>query len=339
VSEKKKVVPKHVHSPSDIIESPDDQLLAEWRLKEDPSKPKIDSLKSIPDEFFPAASEGRAKFEPEFVDELLVEDDAITTLKIKDLSITNDKISNLEVDRITADRIYSGLVQTKRLSADHLRTDTAIITKYAQVAKLDADIIDAGYLNAARLDTAVAYISETAMIADLKVTTGKLAEMMGIKSAEIPVIDPNEYSRGCVAIKGQGAETCDWADLGKTFSFNAYSYIKHALTKVTVETKVTWNAYVIGGHVYLRCYISDDGGESWTQFGSEIAWIDVEQTSWTIKTFTDNYLSPTLNKSFKAKLTCKLTNDGSVEGNALITLYVKNFELTERAFRSQRSDI
>ena len=77
MSEKKKVVPKHFHFPSDIVESPDDQLLAEWRSKEDPSKPRLDSLKSIPDQYFPAASEGRAKFEPGFVDPDLLTPEAL----------------------------------------------------------------------------------------------------------------------------------------------------------------------------------------------------------------------------------------------------------------------
>lgn len=165
-----------------------------------------------------------------------------------------------------------------------------------------------------------------------------MASTLGIKTAELPVIDPNEYLKSCPAPKGQGAQTCDWTDIGKTFSFNAYSYIKHALTKVAVDTKVTWNEYVIGGHVYLKCYYSIDGGTEWIQFGSEVAWNDAEQTSWTLKTFTGSVLT-TLNTPLQVKLIAKIINDGSVEGTATIMLYIKNFELTERAFRSQRSDI
>jgi len=267
----------------------------------------------------------------------------ITNAQIESLNATKITAGYLDVARLEADtiksvKLYSGEVMADRISASHIRTDVAVITQYAQIAKLNANIIDAGYLTAARLDTSVTYISETAMIADLKVTTSKLAEAIGIKSAELPVIDPNEYLRSCVAIKGTGAQTCDWTDFGKIFSFNAYSYIKHALTKVTVETKVTWNEYVIGGHVYLRCYYSIDGGTEWTQFGSEVAWNDGTQPNWTPKTFTGSVLTA-LNTSFKVKLTTKTINDGSAEGNATIILYIKNFELTERAFRSQRSDI
>lgn len=69
MSEKKEKVPKHRHLPSDIVETSDDLLLGMWRLKEDPSKPFLDSLRSLPDEFFPSTTDGWDKFEEDFIPE------------------------------------------------------------------------------------------------------------------------------------------------------------------------------------------------------------------------------------------------------------------------------
>jgi hypothetical protein len=177
------------------------------------------------------------------------------------------------------------------------------------------------------------------MIADLIVTTTKLAEVLGIKSAELPVIDPNEYYMSCVAIKGQGTKTCPatgYSVIGKTFQFNAYTYIKHELKKVAVQIKNVWNSYVASGTTYLRCMYSTDGS-NWTQFGSTLSWTG-PVASYTEYTFTDSVLTA-LNSPFYVRLEAQIYNAGSVDGNAEIDIYIRDFELRERAFRSQRSDI
>jgi len=309
-------------------------------------------LSNIPDGLF-AGDAGRAKFEDGFVTETKIADNGVTepkiapnavsTAKIKDAAITTAKIGDLQVtgakiadatignakitdldagkitsgylsvDRIQAgsivsSKLYSGSIMANRISAEHLRTDIALITQQAQLA-------------------------------DLVVTTTKLAETLGIKSAEIPVLDPDEYYLGCTAIKGQGTKWCPtsgYSVVGKTFQFNAYSYIKHELKKVAVKVENLWNDYVVSGTTYLRCMYSTDGS-NWNQFGSELSWTS-PVSNYTEYTFTGNVLTD-LNAPFYVRLEAKIYNAGSVDGNAVITLYVKDFELRERAFRSQRSDI
>lgn len=167
-----------------------------------------------------------------------------------------------------------------------------------------------------------------------------MASTIGIKTAELPVLDVAELCFQCNAPKGQGEKWCPtsgYSDVSRTIAFNAYSYIKHELKKVAVEIKNEWNEYVVNGTTYLKCMYSLDGGQTWNQFGDELIWTS-PVTGYTEYTFTDNVLTD-LNQPFSVKLQAKIYNAGSVEGTAIITLYIRNFELKERAFRSQRADI
>jgi len=117
MSEKMRRVPPHKHVPSDIVETPEDMILPSWRHPDDPTKPVLRSLASIPDGFFPASDEGRKKFEDEFVDTAKIAGYAVTgpkiadlaveTSKIKDAAITSPKLSN---DAIMFSESLYGLV-------------------------------------------------------------------------------------------------------------------------------------------------------------------------------------------------------------------------------------
>jgi hypothetical protein len=166
-----------------------------------------------------------------------------------------------------------------------------------------------------------------------------MASMLGIKSAEISVMDPDEKAFPCVAVKGAGTKWCPtsgYTIVSKTFMFNAYSYIKHELKKVAVQVKIGWNEYVVDGTVYLKCMCSIDG-TNWVQFGGELSWTSL-LADYTEYTFTDTILT-NLNQPFYVRLEAKIYNAGSVEGNAVITLSIRDFELRDRAFRAQRGDI
>jgi hypothetical protein len=172
---------------------------------------------------------------------------------------------------------------------------------------------------------------------DLIVTSAKVAETLGIKSAELPVININEYVKPCTAAKGQQS-TCDWADFTglDAFAFNAYSYIKHGLTKVTVLARVEANEYVISGTTKIRIMYSVNGTD-WSQFGSDISLGEVT-TQYALKTFTDDILTA-LNQPFYVKIQGYIQVQASAEGLASLSIFIKEYQLAERFFRSQRSDI
>jgi hypothetical protein len=280
---------------------------------------------------FTADATGRGKFASLFVNEALIDNLAVTTAKIGNLAVTEAKIDNLAVTNAKINDLSATKITADYLDVARLEAGTIV------ASKLYSGDVMAYRISSSQLRTDVAIITQSLMLSDLVVTSGKLAELLGIKSAEIPVININEYITSCTALKGQ-TNTCDWADINTDciFSFNAYTYVKHELNTVTVLARVEANAYVISGTTKIRCMYTTDG-TNWYQFGSEISLGNVT-TTYSLKTFSQSLLTD-LNKILKVKLQGYIQVQASTEGVASLSIYVKEFCLRDRSFRSQRGDI
>jgi len=290
---------------------------------------------------FTADVTGRGKFAELFVNEALIDNLAVTEAKIGNLAVTNAKIDNLAVTEAKIADLNVTTAKINNLAVTDAKINdldaAKIIAGTIVASKLYSGDIMAYRISSSQLRTDVAIITQTVMLNDLVVTSGKLAELLGIKSAEVPVININEYVMSCTALKGQ-TNTCDWADINTDciFSFNAYTYVKHELNTVTVLARVEANAYVISGTTKIRCMYTTDG-TNWYQFGSEISLGNVT-TTYSLKTFSQSLLTG-LNSILKVKLQGYIQVQAGADGVASLSIYVKEFCLRDRAFRSQRGDI
>jgi len=278
------------------------------------------------------------------------------------LVATNDNGTATETWNKHATIIDGRHIKTGTITADELIKTEALITEYAQIQRLDAGVIDAGYLSVDRIEagtitsdklysgtvmanrisaqhlrTDTAVITDQLQLADLVVTSTKLAELLGIRSAEIPVTDPDTYTVLNTKLKGEGADWTSWTDVSITFKFNAYADIKNELNKVEVDVRleVPYGTPATK-EVQVRCMYSTDGGTTWVQFGTTYS--DTTADGYTHVTFTDTVLAA-FNTSLWVKLQMRVYNGSSVEENTKVVGHVKNFILSERAFRSDPADV
>jgi len=121
--------------------------------------------------------------------ETQIANDSISTPKLKALAVTADILAansviagKIAADAVTAGTIAVGAIRAIDAVFDAGAIQTADIgnlqvTNAKIAGDLDAVKITTGYLDAARLNTAVAYITESAMIADATITSAKIFEL------------------------------------------------------------------------------------------------------------------------------------------------------------------
>ena len=215
----------------------------------------------------------------------------------------------------------------------HLIANTVVISYSAQIANaiitdakitnLNAGKIDAGYLSVDRLDASIAYITNTLMLSDLVVTTAKCAELLGIRSHEIPVIDPKAHGMSYSTV-APDIGWSPWTTLHE-FRFNAYPQIKHNLEKVVVEAI---RDATLNGEIKID--YSLDSGATWISYGLVET---VSLATWTEFTFIYS-VTTALSQSFWPRIQGRVPSEGATEG-----ISIRYFELRERAFLGQRMDI
>lgn len=95
----------------------------------------ITRITDLPDDFFTADTEARDKFEDGFIIGDKIAAGTITAFNLYAGTIESKLIQteNLRSQCVIAEKIYSGEIMTNRISADHLRTDIAVITDTAQI--------------------------------------------------------------------------------------------------------------------------------------------------------------------------------------------------------------
>lgn len=288
-------------------------------------------LHHLPAGLFTANDAGRAPFDINFIDKTLLADAAVVAGKIG--------IGAIDTLSILVDNFFSGLTGLSKFATGFFtKTDgrakfeEAFINN-ALIENLNAEKIDAGFLSAARIEagslnankitahtiastqlrTDIAIITETVMIADLKVTSAKCAALLGIKSAELPVVDPDEYFEA-----GTSYVTKTQTD------FSNYAEVKHQLLKCTVKAKAT------EGNVFAYVLVQYSiGGGAWTDFAAEQY---TGSESYVTLTFTGN-VTTELNQSFRVRFQIK---KGGLDAGRC---YIKSAELTDRKFLGKRMDI
>ena len=134
--------------------------------------------------FFTADEAGRGKFANLFVIEAMIDNLAVTNAKIGNLAVTDIKIDNLAVKEGKIDNLAVTNAKIGNLAVTEGKIDNLAVTEgkignlavtNAKINDLNAGKINAGYISAARLDTAVAYITQAAMIADAVITNLQIA--------------------------------------------------------------------------------------------------------------------------------------------------------------------
>jgi uncharacterized protein YjbI with pentapeptide repeats len=335
---------------------------------------------------FTADAAGRAKFADGIITASQIEDSTITGSKIAGSTITNSnfvdgtiegsKIHNstlanslfvdgtIEGSKIHASTLTNSLfvdgtiegakIHNSTLTNAHIVDGTIENAKIhdgtiqnAKIANLDAGKISTGYLSASRLNTAVAYISQTAMVNDLVITSAKLAEALGIYSSELPITVPTEYIYDADTLQGQppyhppdtwsGTYT---AYLTFTaFKFEAWDDIKHYLKKITVQAKK--DTAGTSTNPTIQFQYSTNSGSSWSDFGNAIT---VSAVSYTEYSATDD-VTTDLDQVFwvRAKLDIPwqwywwdIYPAWYPQG---VILHLKNATLRERGFKGKRGDI
>jgi len=149
-------------------------------------------LHHLPYHIFTATPDGRGKFEPSFIDSILLKalsvitekiaENAVTTGKIEDLAVTNAKIDNLAV---TVAKIADLAVETAKI-ANLAVTNAKIDNLAVTTGKIEDLAVQTGKID----DLAVT----TAKIEDLACTTGKINDLavtnlkLGNASVSLPKV-------------------------------------------------------------------------------------------------------------------------------------------------------
>lgn len=168
-------------------------------------------------------------------------------------------------------------------------------------------------------------------------TTNQMATNIGTSSAQVKERDEPEYTRSYTIVKGGGSGSSGWQDIGKIFKYIAEADIKHELTRVEVEVRMSVSDPPPASYeIQVKCLYSLNSGATWTQFGTTYS--DTTPNGFTLVAFTGNVLTD-LNQPIWVKLQCNIWNGGSAVATVTVTCHIKNFELTEKGFRSQRVTI
>ena len=281
---------------------------------------------------FTADADGRGKFEDGFINED----------KLANGSITNIKVANLDASKITTGYLSANRVETGSLDAKIAHIGNA------QIDDLNASKINAGYISSSRLDTAVAYISNTAMIGGLVVTSAKLAETLGINSSELPITVPTEYYyNGADTEPGYSGSYDGQIVSGyqnyyltfEEFKFKNWADIKHFLKKVAFygyQADLDTNS-----DPYIWFEYSVNSGSNWSLLTYPM---NVTGTSYAEYSSTCN-ITTNLNQPFWVRIGICIYYKWYwlapyytwiYQGT---TLHFKNTTLKERGFKGKRGDI
>lgn len=241
----------------------------------------------------------------------IIHDLAITTAKIQDLAVENAKIANLAVTEAK----IGNLAVTNAKIANMAVTNA----KIANLAVDSAKIATAAITSAKIATAAVG----TLQIANLAVTTGKCAELLGIRSAEIPVVDPKEYF-----LNDDSGDWSDWEDWpSETIFFSTFADIKHNLEQCRLQALKNFP----GHDMEVRVRYSTNAGSSWNTYDQEQT---VSATDWTYYIFTES-----LTTGFNTPLWIKPQARVKLGVGQPCTGYIRNFELNQRAFLGRRLDV
>lgn len=228
----------------------------------------------------------------------LIGNAAITEAKIEDLAVTTAKIANLAVDTAKIADLAVETAKIANAAIDHTKIGTAEIWS--------------AHIKTGNIDTL--------HLADLAVTTGKCVELLGVRSAELPVLDLKEYS--ITDASGVGATL--YSDIIK---FSSFAEVKHNLEQCRGYFKVDNPS---GNTITVTIQYSLNSGSGWNTYGTT----SPTETDWTLKTFT-NSITTGFNTPFWIRVGLYV----KFEGIYAPTLYMKNFELNRRAFKGRRMDI